>query len=97
MASDDDAVEREDDDNSAKAFKELIRVLEAAAWTGVESVGLEWKGNELVVFHESGNVGIGATKIAKPLQFVIGRFKTSHREALQNQPVGFMFGNVTVL
>jgi hypothetical protein len=28
---------------------------------------------------------------------VIGRFKTSHREALQNQPVGFMLGNVTVL
>jgi len=28
---------------------------------------------------------------------VIGRFKTSHWEALQNQPVGFMFGNVTVV
>jgi hypothetical protein len=28
---------------------------------------------------------------------VIGRFKTSHRKALQNQPVGFMFGNVTVV
>jgi hypothetical protein len=25
-----------------------------------------------------------------PVPGVIGRFKTSHREALQNQPVGFM-------
>ena len=28
---------------------------------------------------------------------VIGRFRTSQREALQNQPVGFMLGNVTDL
>jgi hypothetical protein len=29
------------------------------------------------------------------VEVVIGRFITSHREALHNQPIGFMFGNVT--
>jgi hypothetical protein len=68
MASDENAPALESDDKSAKAFKELIRVLEAAAWTGVESVGLEWKGEDLVVFHEIGNMGLGTTKIDKQLQ-----------------------------
>jgi hypothetical protein len=68
MASDENDPVPEDDDKSAKAFKEIIRVLEAAAWTGVESVGLEWKGQDLMVFHESGSMGYGATKIAKQLQ-----------------------------
>ena len=57
MASDENASAPEDDDKSAMAFKELIRVLEAAASAGVESIGLEWKGSDLVVFHESGNIG----------------------------------------
>ncbi len=52
-----------DDDKSALAFKELIRVLEAAAWAGVESVGQEWKCDDLLIFHENGSVG----KIAKTL------------------------------
>ncbi len=64
MISDENAPAPEDDDKSALAFKELIRVLEAAAWAGVESVGLEWKGDDLLIFHENGSVG----KIAKPLQ-----------------------------
>jgi hypothetical protein len=61
------------DDKSAKAFKEIVRVLEAALWTGSESIGLEWKGNDLLVFHDSGNTGLAATMIAKQLQLdVIG-------------------------
>ena len=67
MASNENAAVPEDDDKSAMAFKELIRVLEAAASAGVESVGLEWKGNDLLVFHESGSVG----KIAKELQLEV--------------------------
>ena len=58
----------ENDHKSAKAFKELIRVLEAAVWTGVNSIGLEWKANDLLVFHNSGNMGVAATTIAKELQ-----------------------------
>jgi len=71
MDSDENAPAPEDDDKSATAIRELIRVLEVAVRAGVESVGLEWKGNDLVVFHEIGNMGLGATKIAKPLQLEV--------------------------
>ena len=63
MDSDDNSPAPGDDDKSALAFKELIRVLEAAAWAGVESVGQEWKCDDLLIFHENGSVG----KIAKTL------------------------------
>ena len=63
MAPDEHAAVPEDEDKSEKAFKELIRVLEAAASTGIESVGLEWRGDDLLIFHENGSVG----KVAKPL------------------------------
>jgi len=61
MAPNENAPVPEDDDKSAMAVKELIRVLEAAAWDGVESVGLEWKGDDLLVFHDSGSKGYVAT------------------------------------
>ena len=66
-ASDEHAPVPEDGDKSAMAFKELIRVLEAAALAGMESVGLEWRGSDLLVFHDSGSRGYVATKIAKSL------------------------------
>ena len=68
MASAEHAPVPEDDDQSAMAIRELIRVLEAAASAGIESVGLEWKGEDLLVFHDSGAEGYVATKVAKPLQ-----------------------------
>ena len=71
MPSDENPPLSESDDESAQAYRELIRVLEAAVWTGVESVGLEWKDRDLMVFHESGGVGYGATRIAKPLQLEV--------------------------
>jgi hypothetical protein len=55
----------DDSDKSAKAFKELIRILEAAGWLGVDSVELEWSDKDLLVFHGEGNA---ATTIAKELQ-----------------------------
>ena len=70
-ASDEHAPVPEDDDKSEMAFKELIRVLEAAALAGMESVGLEWRGDDLLVFHDSGSRGYVATKIAKPLQLEV--------------------------
>ena len=57
-----------DDDKYEMAFKELTRILEAAALAGVESIGLEWQGDDLLVFHDTGSKGCVATKIAKPLQ-----------------------------
>jgi hypothetical protein len=68
MASDENVSASQDDDKSAMAIRELIRVLEAAASTDVGSVGLEWKGSDLLVFHDSETEGYVATKVAKPLQ-----------------------------
>lgn len=50
------------------AYHELVRVLEQAVQAGVTSLGLEWKGRELMVFHQAGPVGLGAARIAEELQ-----------------------------
>jgi hypothetical protein len=55
-------------DNSARAFQELVRVLEEAVQAGVDSVGLEYKGRDLMVFHFLGNTGLGASRIPQELQ-----------------------------
>jgi hypothetical protein len=55
-------------DNSARASQELVRVLEEAVRVGVTCVGLEYKGGELMVFHQTGPLGLGAGRIAQELQ-----------------------------
>lgn len=50
------------------AYQELVRVLEQAVQAGVTSIGLEYKGRELMVFHQAGPVGLGAARIAVELQ-----------------------------
>lgn len=55
-------------DNSAKVFQELVRVLEEAVRAGAHSVGLEYKGRDLMVFHNFGNAGLGASRIPQELQ-----------------------------
>jgi hypothetical protein len=55
-------------ENSVRAFEELIRVLEEAVRAGVVSVGLEYKGRDLMVFHNVGSVGLGASRIPQALQ-----------------------------
>ena len=60
-------------DNSARAFQELTRVLEQAVEAGVNSIGLEYKGGELMVFHQIGPVGLGATRIAAELKEAVIR------------------------
>src|SRR5438270_9603936 len=50
------------------AHRELIRILEQAVQAGVTSIGLEYKGRELMVFHQAGPVGLGAARIAEELQ-----------------------------
>jgi hypothetical protein len=67
MAADEHVPIAGDDDKSEVGFKELVRLLEAAALGGMESVGLEWKGDDLLVFHDNGSRGYVATTIAKPL------------------------------
>jgi hypothetical protein len=55
-------------DNSDKAFLELVRVLEEAVRAGANSIGLEYEGRELIVFHNFGNTGLGAARIPQELQ-----------------------------
>ena len=55
-------------DNSARAFQELVRVLEKAVRAGVTSLGLEYKDRELMVFHQAGPLGLGAGRISQELQ-----------------------------
>jgi len=58
----------ENTDNSTRAFRELIRVLEEAVQAGATSIGLEYEGRDLVVFHNFGNTGLGASRIPQELQ-----------------------------
>ena len=55
-------------ENSDKAVQELVRVLEEAIRAGAHSIGLEYKGRDLMVFHNFGNAGIGASRIPQELQ-----------------------------
>ena len=59
-------------DKTDEAFKELVRVLEEAVRAGVNSIGLEYKGQDLMVFHQAGPLGVGAGRIPQELrQYVI--------------------------
>jgi hypothetical protein len=51
-----------------EAFQEMVRVLEGAIQAGVESVGLEYKDGDLLVFHQRGQMGFGAGSIGQDLQ-----------------------------
>lgn len=53
---------------SEPAFRELVRVLEGAVQAGVDTVGVEYKGRDLMVFHSVGLLGLGATRIAEDLR-----------------------------
>lgn len=76
------------------AYHELVRVLEQAVQAGVTSLGLEYKGRELFVFHQVGPVGLGAARIAEELhQAVIEELV--ERAGLARKPKGKM--QVTLL
>lgn len=55
-------------DKSDTALRELVRVLEEAVQAGVASIGLEYQGRDLIVFHQAGIVGLGAARISADLQ-----------------------------
>src|SRR5262245_1662656 len=59
------------DNADNKAFLELVRVLEEAVRASVNSIGLEYKGRELIVFHQAGPLGLGAGRIADDLKQVV--------------------------
>jgi hypothetical protein len=58
----------EDTEKSKAAFQELVRVLEEAVRAGANSIGLEYKDRDLMVFHNVGSVGLGAARISQELQ-----------------------------
>lgn len=51
-----------------QAYQVLVRVLEQAVHAGVTSIGIEWKGRELMVFYQAGPLGLGAGRIAEDMQ-----------------------------
>jgi len=55
-------------DRSAKAFQELVQILEEAIRAGTTSGGLEYEGRDLIVYHQFGNTGLGAARIPQELQ-----------------------------
>jgi hypothetical protein len=75
----------DDIDNSARAFQELVRVLEEAVRAGVDCVGLEYKGRDLMVFHILGNTGLGASRIPQELQQDVIR-EIVNRAGLSRKP-----------
>jgi hypothetical protein len=58
----------ENTENSERAFQELVRVFEEALWAGVNSIGLEYKGRDLMVFHNVGSADLGASRVSQELQ-----------------------------
>lgn len=53
---------------SEQAFRELVRVLEAAVRAGANSVGLEREGGNLMVVHDFGSRGQAEGSIPKELE-----------------------------
>lgn len=49
-------------------YQELVRVLEDAVQAGVTNLGFEYKGRELMVFHQGASVGLGADRIVENLE-----------------------------
>jgi len=49
-------------------YQELVRVLEDAVGAGVTNLSFEYKGRELIVFHQVASVGLGANRIVENLQ-----------------------------
>jgi hypothetical protein len=68
LKGEEEEIMQENADHADKAFRELVRVLEEAVGTGATSVGLEYKGRELMVFHNFGNTGLGVARIPPELQ-----------------------------
>jgi hypothetical protein len=55
-------------DRSARAFQEIVRLLEEALRVGAASVELEYEDGDLIVYCNFGNTGLGTSCIPKELQ-----------------------------
>ena len=57
-----------DANQSEKAFRELVRVLEDAVRAGVDSVELEWEGRDLYAYQCLGHAAVGTAPFPRELQ-----------------------------
>jgi hypothetical protein len=60
---------QKDADKSDRAYQELIRVLEDAIRVGADSLEMEYEDRNWIVYHNFGNTGLGAARIANELQW----------------------------
>jgi hypothetical protein len=51
-----------------EAYQEIVRLLGGAVQAEVDTVGLEYKGRDLMIFYHRGQMGIGAGTISEDLQ-----------------------------
>ena len=56
---------RQTTDDSEKAFRVLLGLLEDALRSGATSIELEWEGGELIVYFFKGITGIGASRVPR--------------------------------
>jgi len=59
---------RNQTEDSNRAFRELVRVLEEAVRAGANAIELEYEDRELIVYHHFGKTGVGASQIPDELQ-----------------------------
>jgi hypothetical protein len=78
-----------DADNSAKALRELIRVLEETVKAGADCLELEWEDRDLVAYQYLGHTGIGAVAIPQDLQEAVVK-EIVRRAKLSRTPTGTM-------
>jgi hypothetical protein len=76
-------------DKSARAFQELVRVLEESVKAGADSLELEWEGRALVAYQYVGYSGVGAVPIPEELQDAVIR-EIVKRAKLTRKPTGTM-------
>lgn len=74
---------------SDEAFQEIVRFLEGALQAGVDSVGLEYKGADLLVFYQHGQMGLGAGSIPSNLREAVLR-EIVQRARLERRSKGKM-------
>jgi hypothetical protein len=76
-----------DSEESKKAFRELVRILERAVNAGADCLELETEGQDVVAYQYAGGTGIGAEAISEDIRDAVLR-EISHRANLRHKPTG---------
>jgi hypothetical protein len=76
-----------DSEESKKAFRELVRILERAVKAGADCLEIETEGQDVVAYQYSGGTGIGAEAIPNDIKDAVLK-EISHRANLRHKPTG---------